>query len=74
MTNIKTEITSDVDKSNTTYWIVKLIIKGKLHFCEIFESLPEARLYAMKKAKLSVSHRMFNNTDIVADITSHEFA
>jgi len=28
----------------------------------------------MEETKLSVSHFMFNKTDIVADITSHEFA
>jgi|TARA_B110000914_G_scaffold127065_1_gene110838 hypothetical protein len=57
-----------------TYWKVKLIIKDKLHKTELFETLSEARLWAMEEAKLSVSHFMFNKTDIVADITSHEFA
>ena len=57
-----------------TYWKVKLIIKDKLHKTELFEKLSDARLWAMKEAKLAVSHTMFNNTDIVADITSHEFA
>jgi hypothetical protein len=57
-----------------THWKVKLIIKDKLHKTELFEKLSDARLWAMKEAKLAVSHRMFNNTDIVADITSHEFA
>ena len=57
-----------------TYWKAKLIIKDKLHKTELFESVEKARLWAMKEAKLAVSHRMFNNTDIVADITSHEFA
>jgi hypothetical protein len=57
-----------------THWKVKLIIKDKLHKAELFEKLSDARLSAMKEAKLAVSNRMFNNTDIVADITSHEFA
>ena len=57
-----------------THWKVKLIIKDKLHKAELFEKLSDARLWAMKEAKLTVSHTMFNNTDIVADITSHEFA
>ena len=57
-----------------THWKVKLIIKDKFHKSELFEKLSDARLWAMKEAKLAVSHRMFNNTDIVADITSHEFA
>jgi len=57
-----------------TYWKTKLIIKNKLHKTELFESLSKARLWSMKEAKLAVSHRMFNNTDIVTEITSHEFA
>jgi len=72
-TNIETEITENVDKEGK-YWKVRLILDGELHFAEIFETLSEARLWAMKKAKLTVSHSMFNKTDIVADITSHEFA
>ena len=56
-----------------TYWKAKLIIKDKLHKTELFESVERARLWSMKESKLSVSHRMFNKTDIVADITSHEF-
>ena len=56
------------------YWKTKLIIKNKLHKTELFESLEKARLWSMKEAKLVVSHRMFNNTDIVTEITSHEFA
>ena len=57
-----------------THWKVKLIIKNKLHKTELFETLSEARIWAMKEAKLAVSHSMFNKTDIIADITSHEFA
>ena len=57
-----------------THWKVKLIIKDKLHKAELFEKLSDARLWAMKEAKLTVSHRMFNHTDIVTEITSHEFA
>ena len=57
-----------------TYWKVKLIIKEKLHKSELFESLAKARLWSMKEAKLTVSHRMFNCTDIVTEITSHEVA
>ena len=57
-----------------THWKVKLIIKDKLHKAELFEKLSDARLWAMKEAKLAVSHRMFNYTNIVTEITSHEFA
>ena len=57
-----------------TYWKAKLIIKNKLHKTELFESVERARLWSMKEAKLAVSHRMFNHTDIVTEITSHEFA
>jgi hypothetical protein len=57
-----------------TYWKAKLIIKNKLHKTELFESVERARLWSMKEAKLAVSHRMFNNTDIVTEITSHNFA
>jgi hypothetical protein len=57
-----------------TYWKTKLIIKDKLHKTELFESVERARLWSMKEAKLTVSHRMFNHTDIVTEITSHEFA
>jgi hypothetical protein len=57
-----------------THWKVKLIIKDKLHKTELFETLSEARIWAMKEAKLAVSHSMFNKTDIIADITSHKFA
>jgi len=57
-----------------TYWKAKLIIEGKFHKAELFESVEKARLWSMKESKLTVSHRMFNNTDIVTEITSHEFA
>ena len=57
-----------------TYWIVKLIIKEMLHKSELFESLTKARRWSMREAKLVVADRLFNTTDIVAEITSHEFA
>ena len=63
-----------------TYWKAKLIIRErksfglKLHKSELFESLVKARLWSMKEAKLAVADRLFNDTDIVAEITSHEFA
>ena len=57
-----------------TYWKVKLIIKDKLHKTELFEKLSDARLWAMKESKLAVSHRRFNDTNIITEITSHEFA
>jgi len=72
-TNIETEITENTDKEGK-FWKVRLMIDGELAFAEIFETLSEARIWSIKKAKLSVSHFMFNDTDIVADITSHEFA
>ena len=56
-----------------TYWKVKLIIKEKLHKSELFESLAKARLWSMKEAKLVVADRLFNDTDIVTEINSHEF-
>ena len=57
-----------------TYWKAKLIIKDKLHKTELFTSLGNARLWSMKESKLAVSHRMFNDTKIITEITSHEFA
>jgi len=72
-TNIETEITENKDREGT-YWKVRLMIDGELNFDEIFLTLAEARLWAMKKSKLAVSHVHFNDTDIVADITSHKFA
>jgi hypothetical protein len=57
-----------------TYWKAKLIIKNKLHKTELFESVEKARLWSMKESKLAVSHRRFNDTNIITEITSHEFA
>ena len=57
-----------------TYWKAKLIIKDRLYKTELFESVEKARLWSMKESKLAVSHRMFNDTSIVTEITSHKFA
>ena len=39
-------------KKNETYFVAKLLKKGKFLSSEIFESLEEARLWAMKETKL----------------------
>jgi hypothetical protein len=57
-----------------TYYKAKLIIKDKLHKTELFTSLEYARLWSMEESKLAVSHRMFNDTKIITEITSHKFA
>ena len=57
-----------------TYWKAKLIIKDKLHKTELFETVERARLWSMEESKLAVSHRMFNDTKVVTEITSHKFA
>jgi hypothetical protein len=56
------------------YWKAKLIIKDKFHKAELFETVEKARLWSMKESKLVVSDRMFNDTNIVTEITSHKFA
>ena len=62
-----------------TYWKARLIIRErksfglKFHKSELFESLAKARLWSMKEAKLVVADRLFNDTDIVTEINSHEF-
>tara|TARA_B100001250_G_scaffold339293_1_gene306613 strand:- start:555 stop:842 length:288 start_codon:yes stop_codon:yes gene_type:complete len=64
-------------KNNETYWVAKLSKKGEFLSSEIFESLEEARIWAMKEAKLLISHiemlRMTNVGDIVVEIDKHFF-
>ena len=64
-------------ENNETYFVAKLLKKGKFLSSEIFESLEEARLWAIKETKLLVSDTFLRTCkvdDIVVDITSHEFA
>ena len=62
---------------NETYYIARLIVNEELLFSEIFESLEEARLWAMKEAKLLISDlemlRMTNVGDICVEIDKHFF-
>jgi len=65
-------------KNNETYFVAKLINKGKFLSSEIFESLEEARLWAMKESKLLISDmemlRSTNVGDICVKIDKHFFA
>jgi hypothetical protein len=64
-------------KNNETYFVARLKNKGKFLSAEIFESLEEARLWAMKEAKLLISHtemlRSTNVGDICVEIDKHFF-
>ena len=65
-------------ENNETYFVAKLFKKGEFLSSEIFESLEEARIWAMKEAKLLISHiemlRMTNVGDICVKIDKHFFA
>ena len=63
-------------KENETYFIARLLKKGEFLSSEIFESLEEARLWAMKETKLLVSDtflRKCKADDIVVEIDEHFF-
>ena len=61
---------------NETYYIARLLKEGEFLSSEIFESLEEARLWAMKETKLLVSDsylRRCKADDIVVEIDEHFF-
>jgi hypothetical protein len=64
-------------EKNETYFVARLIKKGEFLSSEIFESLEEARLWAMKEAKLLISDLEFlrstNVGDICVEIDKHFF-
>ena len=66
-----------MEKITETYFVAKLSKKGKFLSSEIFMSLEEARIWAMKEAKLLISHiemlRSTNVGDIVVEIDEHFF-
>ena len=61
---------------NETYYIARLLKEGEFLSSEIFESLEEARLWAMKETKLFVSDSYLKRCavdDIVVEIDEHFF-
>ena len=62
---------------NETYFVARLINKGEILSSEIFESLEEARLWAMRESKLLISDlemlRSTNIGDICVEIDKHFF-
>ena len=59
-----------------TYYVARLLKEGEFLSSEIFESLEEARLWAMKETKLLVSDsylRRCKADDIVVEIDEHFF-
>ena len=63
-------------KKNETYFVARLKNKGEFLSSEIFESLEEARLWAMKETKSLVSDtflRKCKADDIVVEIDEHFF-
>ena len=59
-----------------TYYIAKLMKEGEFISSEIFKSLEDARLWAMKETKLLVSDsylRRCKADDIVVEIDEHFF-
>ena len=59
-----------------TYYVARLTKKGEFLSSEIFESLEEARLWAMKETKLLVSDsylRRCKADDVVVEIDEHFF-
>ena len=61
---------------NETYYVAKLMKEGEFISSEIFKSLEDARLWAMKETKLLVSDsylRRCSADDIVVEIDEHFF-
>ena len=59
-----------------TYYVAKLMKEGEFLSSEIFESLEEARLWAMKETKLLVSDSYLKRCkadDVVVEIDEHFF-
>ena len=73
---LKTQVRKKMEK-NETYFVARLLKKGEFLSSEIFESLEEARLWAMKEAKLLISDlemlRSTNVGDICVEIDKHFF-
>ena len=70
-------------ENNETYFVAKLFKRGKGYSSaeflssDIFETLEEARIWGMAKAKLLVSDTFLRTCkvdDVVVEISSHEFA
>ena len=64
-------------KENETYFVAKLMKKGEFLSSEIFKSLEEARLWAMKETKLLVSDsylRRCKADDVVVEIDKYFLA
>ena len=60
-----------------TFWKARLTKKGEFLSAELFETIEEARIWGMAKAKLMVSDNFLKTCkvdDVVVEITSHEFA
>ena len=63
-------------EKNETYYIARLLKEGEFLSSEIFESLEEARLWAMKETKLLVSDSYLKRCkadDVVVEIDEHFF-
>ena len=63
-------------EKNETYYIARLLKEGEFLSSEIFESLEEARLWAMKETKLLVSDSYLKGCkadDVVVEIDEHFF-
>ena len=63
-------------EKNETYYIARLLKEGEFLSSEIFESLEEARLWAMKETNLLVSDsylRRCKADDVVVEIDEHFF-
>ena len=62
---------------NETYYVARLVVSDEFRSSEIFESLEEARLWAMKESKLLISDmemlRSTNVGDICVEIDKHFF-
>ena len=61
---------------NETYFVARLLKKGEFLSSEIFESLEEARLWAMRETKSLVSDtflRRCKADDVVVEIDEHFF-
>jgi|TARA_B110000014_G_scaffold8617_1_gene6080 hypothetical protein len=60
-----------------TFWKARLTKKGEFLSAELFETIEEAKIWGMSKAKLLVSDTFLKTCkvdDVVVEITSHEFA
>ena len=63
-------------EKNETYFVARLVKKGKFLSSDIFETLEAARLWAMKETKLLVSDsflRKCKADDVIVEIDKHFF-